>query len=262
LYLDLGSSLHPRFNDLALAAAKQGVYVIDDPNGLTTWTFKAPAHERLEKAGLPLPPSVILQRGSPDRELTAEERAKVGERCVIKPSAGFANRGVVVGVPPTLAEIKKARDFDRNDDWLVQKMISWTRCGNRPAYMRGYHLLGHRSLVWWCKENGEDRYELLTWADLQQYDLLPAVNLIDRVAAVSGVDFFSSEIAITDAAGPERFVLIDYINDQCDMDPEVRPGTTPLPEAWVRWVCGRLAQYTRRAKQGLSRDAEKTLTLY
>lgn len=261
VYLDLASSTHPRFNDLANAAAARGVYVIDHPADLTTWTHKASSHQRLEQAGLPLPPSIILPKGSPDRELTEAERAMIDDRCVIKPSAGFANRGVVVGVEPTRAEIAKARDFNRDDDWLVQKMISWTRCGNRPAYLRGYHLLGHRSLMWWCKENGEDRYELLTWADLQHYDLLPAVDLIDRVAAASGIDFFSTEIAITSANGPDRFVLIDYINDQCDMDPECRPGTTPVPEAWVKWVCGHLADFTWRLKHDRSCNAEKTLTL-
>lgn len=262
VYLDLASSTEPRFNDLALAAAARGVYVIDHPTDLTTWTYKASSHERLEKAGLPLPPSVIFPRGSADRELTPAERAKVGERCVIKPSSGFGNRGVFVGVPPTAAQISQARDLDRNDDWLIQKMISWTRCGDRPAYLRAYHLLGQRSLMWWCKEGDTDRYDLLTWADLQQYDLLPAVDLIDRVAAASGIDFFSSEIAITSAAGPDRFVLIDYINDQCDMDPEIRPGTTPVPEPWVKWVCARLAEFTWRMKNGMPRGEEKTLTLY
>ena len=266
VYLDLASSTKSRFNDLAHAAAARGVYVIDNPADLTTWTHKATSHVRLEQAGLPLPPTVILPRGSMDRELTAEERARVGERCVIKPSGGFGNRGVFVGVPPTIDQIAKARDFDRNDDWLVQKMISWTRfatpAGDRPAYVRGYHLLGHRSLMWWCKEGDTDHYELLSWEDLRKYDLLPAVDLIDRVASASRVDFFSSEIAITKAEGPDRFVLIDYINDQCDMDPEARTGTVPVPEAWIKWVCARLAEFTWRKKHGLAREAGKTLTLF
>jgi hypothetical protein len=141
-------------------------------------------------------------------------------------------------------------------------MISWTRFGDRPAYLRAYNLLGHRSLMWWCKENGHDKYELLTWADLQRYDLLPAVDLIDRVAVTSGVDFFSSEIAITSADGPDRFVLIDYINDQCDMDPESRPDIVPIPEPWVKWVCARLAEFCWRRKHGRERNGEKTLTLF
>jgi hypothetical protein len=266
VYLDLASTTHPRFNDLALAAAAKGVYVIDDPDGLTNWTYKATSHVRLARAGLPLPPTVILPKGSPDRELTAAERDTIGDRCVIKPSAGFGNRGVVVGMAPTAANIAQARDFNRDDDWLVQRMITWTRFPNpdRPAYLRAYNLLGHRSLMWWAKEGDTDRYDLLSWDDLRRFHLLPAVDLVDRVAALSGVDFFSSEIAITsaDPADPDRFILIDYINDQCDMDPEARPGTTPVPEPWVRWVCQSLAEFCWRRKHGIAIPPEKTLTLF
>jgi hypothetical protein len=120
VYLDLDSSTKPRFNDLASAAASRGVYVIDNPANLTTWTHKASSHELLAKAGLPLPPSVILRRGSADRDLTEAERSQIGESCVMKPSSGFGNRGVLVGVPSTAAQIAAARDFDRNVDWLIQ----------------------------------------------------------------------------------------------------------------------------------------------
>ena len=56
--------------------------------------------------------------------------------------------------------------------------------------------------------------------------------------------------------------LIDYVNDQCDMDPEPRPGTTPVPEPWVRWVCETFAEFTWREKQELPRGGNKTLTLF
>ena len=143
-------------------------------------------------------------------------------------------------------------------------MIRWSRLGDRPAYLRAYHVLGHRSLLWWCKQGADDRYDLLTWDDLHRYDLMPAVQLIDRVATVTGLDFFSSEIAITntDPSDPNRFVLIDYINDQCDMDPEERPGTSPVPEPWIRWVCDRFAEFAWRAKTSQPRDEQRTLTLF
>ena len=157
---------------------------------------------------------------------------------------------------------RSARDFDRNDDWLIQKMISWMHYETRPAYLRAYYLLGHRSLMWWCKGKEADRYDLLTWDDLKKYDLLEAVELVDKIAQVSGIDFFSSEIAITSDTGPSRFVLIDYINDQCDMDPEERPATTPVPTDWVRWVCKNLADFTLQKKRGVELKREKTLTLF
>ena len=262
VYLDLCSSVDPRFFDLSKVAVEKGIYVLDDPRGLEDWTFKAPSHPKLEAAGLPVPPTVIFPKGSPDRDLTPEERAKASDSVVIKPSIGWANRGVVVGVEPTRENIAKARDFDRNDDWLVQKKMTWTRYGDRAAYVRSYNILGHRTLMWWSRDSGKDRYEPLSWQDLQKYDLLPVLEITDKIAALTGIEFFSSEIAITDQRGPGRFVLIDYINDQCDMDPEIRPTTTPVPEPWCRWVCQRVAEFVYRRKHGLQMDEAKTLALF
>lgn len=262
VYLDLCSAVDDRFFDLLKVAADQGVYVVDHPRDVEEWTWKAPSQPKLEAAGLPVPPTVIIPKGSPDRDLTPEELAKVGDSVVIKPSIGYANRGVVVGVAPTKENIAKARDFQRNDDWLIQKKITWTRYGNRPAYVRSYNIFGHRSLVWWSRENGKDKYEPLSWHDVKKYDLLPALDITDRIAALTGMDFFSSEIAITDETGPGRFVLIDYINDQCDMDPQVRPETTPVPQEWCKWVCQRVAEFVYRRKHNLSMDGAKTLALF
>lgn len=261
VYLDLCSAVDARFLDLLEACATQGIHTVGDPRILPTWTIKAESHPRLEKAGLPLPETVILKRDEPDRELTTEERARIGERCVVKPSFGVAGKGAVVGIPPTAAAISAARDFNRKDDWLIQQMITWGSYDNHPAYLRAYNVLGHRSLLWWAKIDGIDMYHPLTWADLKKYDLLGAVELIDRVAEVSGMEFFSSEIAITSDSGPRRFVLIDYINDQCDMDPEPGPGKRAVPEEWVRWTCGRFAELAWRIKHGLARDQTRTLSL-
>ena len=93
----------------------------------------------------------------PDRELTTEERSHAAA-FVIKPSFGVAARGTVVGVAPTAAAIAAARQFNRNDDWLIQKMITWTRAAPTPVLRDVTHLFGNRSLLWWVKENGIDKY--------------------------------------------------------------------------------------------------------
>jgi hypothetical protein len=226
----------------------------------TKWVLKSQSHPKLLEAGLPLPPTVILKSGEPDRELTAAERAAVGERVVIKPSFGEAAKGCVVGVEPTLENIRQARDYDRKFDWLIQKMITWTRTEDRPAYLRAYNVCGHRTLMWWAQEHAQKPYELLSWDDLRKYDLMGAVEIIDRLSDVTGMDFFSTEIAITKEAGPDRFVLIDYVNDQCDMDHTDSPYSPP--EEFSRFVCQRLAEFTYRRKQGLPRLDYRGLFLF
>jgi hypothetical protein len=256
VYLDLSSRPGDPFLTLLETMSAAGVHTLCDPRTLPM-TLKAVAHPILERAGLPLPSSVILKKGEPDRDLTPDELARIGERVVIKPSFGVAGLGVVVDVPPTREQIAKARNYNRQEDWLVQRMVQWTRFGDRPAYLRGYNILGHRTLMWWSNDRG---YAPLTWDDLRRYDLLGAVQLVDRVATATGVEFFSSEITITAESGKDRFCLIDYVNDQCDIDSQAQPDRSP-PEAWVRWVCQRVAEFTWRKKHNLPPLREGTLYL-
>lgn len=260
VYLDLSSRPGDPFEQLLFAAARAGSHAIRRPEH-SGWVLKAQSHPVLASAGLPVPPTVILKAEDPDRELTMEEKLLLGPRVVIKPSFGEAAKGVVTNAAPSMENIASARNYNRAFDWLVQKQVTWTRFEQRPAYLRAYYCCGHRTLLWWCKENGHEGYDLLTWSDLRRYDLLPAVEIVDRIAELTGMDFFSSEIAITGESGPDRFVLIDYINDQCDMDPHAHPRYSP-PEPFARWVCQRLAEFTFRKKHGLPLSMDRHLHLY
>jgi hypothetical protein len=258
VYLDLCSAVDPAFGDLLRAAAGAGVYTIGEPAKLDVWTYKARAQHKLEEAGLPVPPTVVVRAGEPSRELTADERAAVGERCVIKPSWGVAGKGVMVGVKPTRENIEAARQFDLKDDYLVQRMIKWERFGNRTAYLRGYNVLGTRTLLWWSPETKQ--YDLLTWDDVRRYDLMPAVDLIDRLARLTGLDYFSSEIAVTSGVGQPRLVLIDYCNDQCDLNPSTEQADG-LPVEWTKWACERFAEFVWRRKHGVEAPAGHAMWL-
>ena len=248
VYLDLCSAVHPEFGDLLKAAAAAGVYTVGHPDKLDQWTYKARAQKALEQAGLPVPATVLIGANEPTRELTAEERQALGDRCVIKPSWGVAGKGVVANVRPTAENIEAARKFDPRDDYLVQRMIKWEKFGTRTAYLRGYNVLGYRTLLWWAPET--KLYDLVTWEDVRNHDLMPAIGLIDRMAALTGIDYFSSEIAITNGVGQPRFILIDYCNDQCDLNPVSAQPDGP-PDEWSKWVCGRFAEFVWRKKHGI-----------
>ena len=264
LYLDLCSRPGDAFDALLRAFSAAGVHTVARPEQLH-WTIKAPSHPALAAAGLPVPPTIVLKPDEPDRDLTPDELALIGDRCVIKPSHGFAGLGAKLNRAPTREVIAAARDYDRKDDWLVQRAITFARAGTRPAYVRAYHVLGHRSLLWWSVERAG--YEPLTWADVHQFGLVPALEMVDRVHALTGLDYFSSEIAATaDAPGQPvnpaapNLCLIDYVNDQCDMDPEGSPSGSP-PPAWCAWVCRRFADYVFRRKNNLPPEARGNIYL-
>ncbi|HSI32643.1 MAG: hypothetical protein ACAI43_14010 [Phycisphaerae bacterium] len=248
VYLDLCSATNKEFGELLKAFAGAGVYTIGSPEKLDLWTWKARAQKPLEQAGMPVPPTVLVKAGEPSRDLTAEERAAVGEKVVIKPSWGVAQLGVVVGARPTAEAIEKARQFAPDDDYLVQRLIKWERCGERSAYVRGYNVCGTRTLLWWSPETR--MYDMVTWDDVRRYDLMGALDLVDRMSRLTGMEFFSSEIAITNGVNQPRFVLIDYCNDQCDLNPVSVQADGP-PDEWSAWAVERLAEFVWRKRSGL-----------
>jgi hypothetical protein len=258
VYLDLCSAIEPVFGELLRAMHAAGVHTIGQPEKLDKWTHKARAQQSLEEAGLPVPPTVVIRAADPSRDLTADELRHVGEKCVIKPSWGVAGKGVLANVRPTAQNIETARQFEPKDDYLVQKMIRWESFGPRTAYVRGYNVLGHRTLLWWAPET--KLYDLLTWDDFRRHDLLGAVEIIDRMAAVTGMDFFSSEIAITNGVGQPRFIIIDYCNDQCDMNPVSEQADGP-PDAWSAWVVQRFAEFVWKKKHAVPETGGHSLWL-
>ncbi len=249
VYLDLCSATNPQFTELLRTCAAAGIHSIGDPAKLDIWTWKARAQKKLEDAGLPVPPTVLIRAGEASRELTPAERAAVGEKCVIKPSWGVAGKGVIANVKPTMENIETARQFDPKDDYLIQRMIKWEYFGNRAAYLRGYNILGTRTLLWWSPDTRT--YEQVTWDELRQHDLMGAIDLVDRMARLTGMDFFSSEIAITNGINQPRFVLIDYCNDQCDINPASVQADGP-PDEWVAWVVERFAEFIWKEKTGVT----------
>src|SRR6266700_1102702 len=70
------------------------------------------------------------------------------------------------------------------------------------------------------------------------------------MARVTRMDNCSSEIAITSGVGQPRFVMIDYCNDQCDMNPQSAQPDGP-PDEWVKWVVARFAEFVWRRKHNV-----------
>jgi hypothetical protein len=47
-----------------------------------------------------------------------------------------------------------------------------------------------------------------------QFRLQPIEGIVHRIAQLSRMEFFSTEVALTEEG---RFVAVDYLNDECDM---------------------------------------------
>jgi hypothetical protein len=257
---------------LCYAVRDAGGCVVGDPDAAVLAENKAIMHHRLAEAGVPVPQSVILRKWDEDRSLNDAERARLGENVVIKPAKGWGWKGVVLDGTPEKEAIARARDFDRTDDYLVQRRIGYARLLNSageemPAWWRVFYHFGEIIPCWWSPESSA--YRTLEMSELWQHGLFPLARITDRIAAATGMEFFSTEICLAEEAAPEGtefrsaghpFFVIDYVNDQCDMRAQSEHPTGP-PDAVVRHLAHRFAEVAWRHKEGVLLDGERTLWL-
>lgn len=230
------------FHQIIRRSHELGAKVIDPPDVAMAACHKAMAHQRLLSAGLPLPLTFILDR-LPDGhwpELTAEQTAALQPPFVIKPSLGYGRRGVILNAQSG-ADLKRAVEAWPWGPYLLQQRIVPREIAGAPAYFRVYHVFGSTWLSWWNCYN--DRYRLVTAVEEAELKLGGLHDLARRLAAATGMNFFSTEVAQTEAG---EFVLIDYVNDQCHLLTQTASPHNGVPDELVNAIAQKLVEAAGR----------------
>lgn len=233
------------YHRLIRTADRLGTQVIDPPDLALAAFDKARLHPRLVAAGLPVPPTLIVpadQRAS--LVLTDTQRAALGSPFVIKPALGYGRRGVITDATSE-ADLLRSATLWPDGDHLLQQRILPREIHGEPAYFRVYFVFGNTHLVWWnCFT---DRYRALSSDVESALGLQPLRDLAHRVAHLTGMRFFSSEIAQTESG---EFVLIDYVNDQCHMLAQSADPRIGVPDELVATIASQLAESAARLIRG------------
>jgi len=198
------------FHRLVKSAETRGSQVIDPPSVAIAAFDKARVHRRLVEAAVPVPHTLIVPRSEVATfQLSEADRAALGTPFVIKPAMGYGKRGVVLDATCE-ADLQRSVAVWKDENYLVQRRVIPRLLGEDPAYFRVFFVFGKVWTAWWnCYT---DRYRLLTDAERSTYHLEGLEEIVRRIAALTGMRFFSSEMAQTESG---EFVVIDYVNDQC-----------------------------------------------
>ena len=210
-YLDRGSDALKEFVPLAQAVAQSGCRVINKYASTQRASDKATMHLEFISAGLNVPFTIILSPYSHEPEIEIGELEKLGKPFIIKPAVGGGGVGVVTDAE-SFNDIIQARMSQNRQKYLLQRKIEPVLLGNRRAWFRAYYVLGETFLVWW--NDVTHLYRELDPADEKEFYLSPLRDIVRKIARISGLDFFSAEIALTP---DDRFVAVDYVNEVCDM---------------------------------------------
>jgi hypothetical protein len=219
MLLDRAWDIDNRYRDLGEVAAIQGTSLVNDYSETEHAIDKASMHLEFITAGLHVPFTIIISSysDSAELELTLEDLAHLGRPFIIKPANTTGGGiGVVTGAESLLDVLNARKEFEE-DKYLIQEKIYPRIIEGRRCWFRCFYVYGKVFLCWWDDLTHE--YAEVTTAEEHYYKLKPLRRIMRVIAGVSKLNFFSSEIALRTATlyEPSHFVVVDYVNDMCDM---------------------------------------------
>lgn len=224
---------------LAKAVKSAGGYVIDDPDLTAVAGHKGLFHQLLLDAGVPVPETVIVRRTDLDTfRLTDEIRGRVGVPFVVKPGWGGGRVGVNLDARSEEDVCSCAAVAGTSDSFLIQKRLEPKALDGHVGWFRIFYVLGEIIPCWW--EPPSNRYQLVTHFQERLFKLAPLRRIVRRIARISKIKFFSTEIALT---RDSRFLVVDYLNTNCDMHAQTF-YPTGVPDEVVRRIAWLLVEHS------------------
>lgn len=225
------------YHQLIWLAHQKQTRVIDPPETAIAAFDKARLHPRLIEAGIKVPPTLIVPREKiPGFVLSPTELELLGSPFVIKPCMGYGRNGVQLNATEGRDLLRSLESWP-NPHYLVQRKITPGLLNDAPAYFRVYYVFGTIWCAWWnCFT---DRYRPVSALEKEQLLLSPLEDMARRIAQLTGMKFFSTEIALTEA---NEFVVIDYVNDQCHLLTQTSNPSMGVPDEMVAGIAKRLVE--------------------
>jgi hypothetical protein len=253
LYADYEES-GDRYAKLAYAVKDSGGLVVNEPDHARLAANKAVLHYRFEKAGIPVPYTVVVRNSEPaDFTLTATERRKLGRPFIIKPARGYGKQGVAKADNGSVDEIGRARRYDKGDAFLLQQWVEPRWFGHHMAWFRVFYVVGEIIICWWDKVT--EHYACTTIEEFDRCNLMPLCKIMGKIARTAGMNFFTTELAITGNGSHQRCFAIDYVNDPCDTTLQSH-SHCGVPDPVVDRIAERLVESAWRAKKRLDPAGE------
>jgi len=239
--LDRASDVIPRFHDLIHLAQKGSFFwMINEPHLLPRAIDKATMHLEFLSAGINVPYTIILSSWQKSPQVDLSKVKRLGKPFIIKPACGGGGVGVVTNAR-SINEIIKARTEISHDKYLLQENIIPVILGKKKrAWFRVFYVGGAAIPCWW--DDVTHIYDELSLSEIKKYSLTETSDIANKIYEICKLDFFSTEIAMTDG---KKFIVVDYVNDMCDMrrKSQYHDG---VPDSVVDEVIERLVNYVER----------------
>lgn len=243
-FFDRASDEDDNFLELAKLLAKKGTYIINPINKTRIAIDKSKMHRKLVKAKVRVPYTFILPsyydiNNIKIKPITFE---KLGIPFIIKPAL-YSGGGQAVNVnAKTFEDIQEMRQQIPQDKFLLQKKVYPPNNGKRRLWFRCYYFFGLIIPVWW--DDQTHLYDNISKTAFKKFQIYKLISLTRKLAKISGLDYFSTEATLDSKM---NFILIDYINDQCDFRFKSKHANG-VPDRVIKFFIKSLAKKIQRLK--------------
>jgi hypothetical protein len=245
-FIDRASDSTPEFIELNRFLVNNATPVLDSMEALRWAANKATMHLECIAHGLNTPYTFIIPpyRTAEHVFLSIEDLARLGRPFIIKPANTTGGGIGVVDGAETLQDVLSTRQEYAHDLYLLQEKIIPMQIEGKRFWFRGFYACGFVEFTWW--NDLTHRYTEVTPDEIVRFGLEPMTDIIRTIAEISRLHFFSTEIA---REAPDRFVVIDYVNEICDMRLESE-HPDGVPDALAARIAASLVAYAH--SHGLS----------
>ncbi len=212
--IDRASDADPEFLPLVHLMNAPSTLCINPYDRVINAIDKATMHLELITHGIDVPFTIILPPYNKKREIEIPqaEFERLGAPFVIKPANTTGGGTGVIMNGRTVQDIMETRLHHLDDKYLLQEMIIPRNLDGKRAWFRVYSVFDQVIPCWW--DDRTHRYSILTPEEEHRFGLENLRHTIQVIRQICMLDFFSSEIAVTESG---KFVAVDYVNEVCDM---------------------------------------------
>lgn len=249
-YLDRASDADSRFDEIAHMLTRRNVWIFNPYKKIKNAIDKASMHLEFITAGINTPHSIIIPPYSEKQQLfiSIEDLAILDRPFIVKPcNTTGGGIGVVTGAE-TLKDVLDHRMHLHNDKYILQEKIYPKMFDGKRSWFRCFWVWGKTILTWWDDEM--HKYTILTQEDVSEFELKELHNITRKIARLTELDFFSTEIVYSTK---EQFVVVDYVNDQCDMRLQSK-HFDGVPDEIVRQIIMSMLKAVKKLKTSNERN--------
>jgi hypothetical protein len=235
-FFDRASDTDYRFFDLVQLLQQKEVLFVNHPDRIKWIDDKVLIHMEFIFNDIVVPQTFIYYP-TDERRVILNKIKHIGVPFVVKPAHSVETGGAGVLLNAcSLEDVCQWHSRYKNFIFLLQKQITPCLMDNRPAWFRVFFILNKIIPCWWNPST--HTYEMVTEKETATFRLLPLYKVVEKISKIYKLGFFSTEIAVEKG---RHFVVVDYINDQCDM--RKKSGFSDgICDAVVDGIAGRLVE--------------------